>query len=159
MNNLKVMVVEDNALDMEVVTSALSNSNIEYFAVSDSDSAMQKAIVEQPRIAVLDMNMPHIDGRMLCESLQTHPATSHIKIIFLTASDSVEDVLFGVNVHAAAYYRKGVPMKELLDKIVTIDFAANLREKVDEFKQFNKNLLTRYVAKVEEHSNRESSYH
>lgn len=151
MRALKVMVVEDSEFDMDIITEALKSSKINYFAVTNAEDALERAIKEQPRVAVLDMNMPHIDGKKLCEALQTHPATNHIKIIFLTASESVDDILFGVNIHAAGYYRKGVPMKHLLDKIITIDFAANLREKVNDFNQYNKNLLQRYETQVKTH--------
>jgi len=151
MTGLKVMVVEDNEFDMHVITEALKYAKINYFALTDPKEALQRAIDEQPGIAVLDMSMASMNGKALCKALQTHPATSHIKIIFLTASDSIDDVLFGVNVHAAAYYRKGVPMKELLNKIVTIDFASNLRERVTEFSQYNKNLLQRYENRVNSH--------
>ena len=151
MNTLKVMVVEDNEFDMAVITEALKSAGIKHFAVTDSETALKKAIEEQPGIAVLDMNMPHTDGKKLCEALQTHPATSHIKIIFLTASESVDDILYGANVHAAGYYVKGVAMKHLLNKIISVDFAANLREKVNDFNQFNKTLLQRYESRVETH--------
>lgn len=144
MSNLSVLVVEDNETDMAVITGALDASGISYLAVSNSKEAVEAAIRFNPRIALLDMNMPHLDGRELSELLQTNPLTSHIKIIFLTASENIDDVLFGVKVHASAYFRKGVPMRDLLDSIVSIDFATALREDVNEFHAFNKTLSAKY---------------
>lgn len=151
MIDLSVLVVEDNEMDMAVITEALKSANIEYIAVSNSHDAIEAAIKHKPRIALLDMHMPHIDGKELCEILQTNPLTSNIKIIFLTASASVDDILFGVNVHAAAYYIKGVPMRELLNRIISIDFATAMREEVNQYQRFNNSIADKYQRICELH--------
>jgi len=143
-NKLKVLVVEDSPIEMLIITTALDSAKIDYVAVSNSADAMEAAITHKPGIALLDMNMPGIDGRELCELLQTNPLTSHIKVVFLTASESVDDILYGVNVHAAAYCIKGISAHELLNHIISIDFATGLRAEVNQFQQFNKHLVNKY---------------
>ena len=139
-HDIKVMVVEDNDLDMSLVTSALEADGIDYLAIKDSTKALEAAIKYQPSIAILDLNMPEVDGREVRKQLHTHPLTSHVKIIFLSASDSVEDVLYGLNVQASAYFKKGVRIGQLINSIVAIDSTAKLKKSIDTYAHFTTNL-------------------
>lgn len=150
MNDVSVLVVEDNQFDMTIITEALKAAEIEYIAVHNSVDAIEAAIKHQPSIALLDLNMPVIDGRELCETLQKEPKTNHIKVIFLTASDRAEDILFGVRMHAA-YYVKGVSIQSLIKGIKGIDFAVKLEEEVTSYQNLNHALHNKYNRVCELH--------
>lgn len=150
MNEVSVLVVEDNESDMKVITGALRDAGIAFLAVKNSVEALEAIERFKPSIALLDLNMPELSGRALCKIIKSNPKTRHIEVIFLTASDRKEDVLFGVKMHAA-YYVKGVSMAELIKGIRGIDFAVHLEDEIDEFQKLNLNLHNKYQQVCELH--------
>ena len=145
MSKLKVMVVEDNAIDMSVITNALDAACIEYRAVGSSADALQTAIDYQPSIAILDLSMPELSGRQVRRQLHTNPLTSTIKVIFLSASNSVDDVIYGLNVHVSAYFKKGVKIGQLINSISAIDGTTNIRASVNAFASSNQRMADKYA--------------
>ena len=151
MSNLRVMVVEDNEIDMSVITAALDAAGIEFLAVNDSKNALKAAIEFQPSIAILDLNMPKFSGKQVREQLHTHPMTSQIKVIFLSASDSVDDVLYGLNVHASAYFKKGVKIGQVINSINAIDGTTKMRASINTFAATNQRLANKYITMCANH--------
>ncbi|MEH6711624.1 MAG: response regulator [Paraglaciecola polaris] len=144
MSDFQVLVVEDNENDMLVICTALEKAGISYIATCSGTEALNAAITHKPEIAILDMNLPDIDGKQLCEMLQTNPETGHIKIMFLTASENVDDVLFGLHVHIAAFYFKGVRIQTVIEHIETINDDAHIRNGLNEFEQHYKHISDKY---------------
>jgi len=145
MSNFQVLVVEDNENDMLIICTALEKAGISYIATCSGNEALNAAIEHKPEIAILDMNLPDIDGRQLCELLQTNPSTGHIKIVFLTASRHVDDVLFGLHVHIAAFYTKGAPIQTVIEHISTLSDDTHLRNGLNEFEQHYKHISDKYT--------------
>jgi CheY-like chemotaxis protein len=145
-NELRVMVVEDNEFDMTVITSALDAAGIDYKAVSDSREVLQVAIEYKPSIAILDIQMPEFNGKQVREQLLTRPETSHIKVIFLSASDSAEDVLYGLNLHFSGYFKKGVQIGHVIDSVMAIDCVTNIRKSINEYSHISQRIANKYLA-------------
>ncbi|WP_019027994.1 response regulator [Colwellia piezophila] len=94
-SNLSLLIVDDNAINREVLRSQLEHWGIN---VSDSSSGAdalqlcQKLIdSEQPLfdVAFLDMQMPEIDGEELGRKLQAHSMFKTIKLIMMTSISSI----------------------------------------------------------------------
>ena len=144
MTNMRVMVVEDNEIDLTVITTALVAAGIEFKAVAKSTDALQVALEYKPSIAILDMNMPELSGRELQEQLRTHPETTLVKIIFLSASESIEDVVYGLNLQASAYFKKGVRIGQVISNINAIDGTSRIRSSLNDFASYNKRIAEKY---------------
>ena len=144
MDNIRVMVVEDNELDMEVITSALENADIEFVAVSKSTDALKVALEYKPSMAILDMNMPELNGKEVQAQLHTNPATSEIKTVFLSAEGNLGEVIYGVNVQASAYFKKGVQIGQLISSINAIDGTTKIRTSIDNFAALNRRMVEKY---------------
>tara|TARA_R110002124_G_C8941038_1_gene512686 strand:- start:380 stop:862 length:483 start_codon:yes stop_codon:yes gene_type:complete len=144
MTNMRVMVVEDNEIDLTVITTALVAAGIEFKAVSKSTDALQVALEYKPSIAILDMNMPELSGRELQEQLRMHPETTLVKIIFLSASESIDDVVYGLNLQASAYFKKGVRIGQVISNINAIDGTSRIRSSLNDFASYNKRIAEKY---------------
>jgi DNA-binding response OmpR family regulator len=144
MNDIKVMVVENNQIDMSVITEALTAADIDYIAVGNSRDALSVALKYKPTIAILDTYMPDLSGEEVRKQLHTHPATSNIKVIFLSAAESIDDTLFGLNLHVSAYFKKGVRIGQIINSINAIDGATKLRGSVNSFASMSKVLNDKY---------------
>ena len=144
MADFTVLVVEDELSARNIIIEALKFENIEYYAVNNSADALRMAILHKPEIAILDMNLPDADGKELCEMLQTHPETGHMKIIFLTASTRYKDVLFGVRAHIAGFYNKGVPISNIIQYVIALNSDAHMRDGLSSFKEHHKRMAEKY---------------
>ena len=144
MSKMRVMVVEDNEIDLTVITGALTAAGIEYKAVAKSTDALRVALEYKPTIAILDMNMPELSGKEIQEQLKTHPMTSHVKIVFLSASESIDDVVYGLNLQASAYFKKGVKIGQVISSINAIDGTSRIRSSINDFASYNKRVAEKY---------------
>ena len=81
----KILVVEDNPLNMELITDILeSNSYCVVQAMSGSE-AIELAKSECPALILMDIQLPGLDGLTITGVLKDDPATRSIPVVALTA--------------------------------------------------------------------------
>src|SRR4029079_10832496 len=66
----------------------------------------QKVLSAHPQVIVSDINMPEMDGIVLCKKIKSDKRTSHIPIILLTALTGDSNQLRGLNTGANDYLTK-----------------------------------------------------
>ncbi|BDX06691.1 two-component system response regulator [Planctobacterium marinum] len=82
----KILVVDDDQINLETITHTLEYYGHNVFPVEDGESALMAVSEFCPELIILDINMPGMSGLEVCQRLQTNPDTSKIPIIFLTGS-------------------------------------------------------------------------
>ncbi|MGA8754403.1 response regulator [Candidatus Deferrimicrobium sp.] len=115
MENLRVLVVDDEADFLETVVMRLRRRKIDASGVDSGKKALE--IVENERfdVVVLDVLMPGLDGIETLKLLkQKNP---FIEVIMLTGHGSVESGLQGMQFGAFDYIMKPADLDELLEKI------------------------------------------
>ena len=114
---IRILIVEDNLEILEMLSSHLGK----YFLIETSTSGkegLQLAKKNCPHLALLDINIPGIDGFSLCKILKEDPETKTAKVILLTASYTDEDgKMMGKSAGCDAYLIKPVRSKILLEKV------------------------------------------
>jgi len=100
-----VLVVEDN---VELVQFIKENLEHKYNVITafNGKEALDSLEKEQPELIISDIMMPLMDGIELTKKLKANINYSHIPLILLTAKDSVEDKLHGLNCGADYYMAK-----------------------------------------------------
>jgi two-component system response regulator len=119
-----IFLVEDNASDEKLTRLAFKNCGVmnEIVVVRDGAAALDYlfatgAYVDRdasvlPRVILLDIKLPKIDGLEVLRQLRADPRTQLVPVVILTSSKQDEDVLRGYELGANAYVRKPVEFAE-----------------------------------------------
>ena len=91
-NNVKVLLVDDNPMILEMLRGALTPLAIVNTA-TDAADAMLKAVDDPPDLLVSDYRMPGMDGRQLVEKLKNRPRTAGAAVILLAAKSDITEKL------------------------------------------------------------------
>ena len=115
MENLRVLVVDDEADFLETIVKRLQRRKIDACGVDGGKKALE--IVENERfdVVVLDILMPGMDGIETLKLLKKKKP--FIEVIILTGHGSVESGLQGMQFGAFDYIMKPADLDELLEKI------------------------------------------
>lgn len=100
-----VLLVEDQD-DIRVYMRHLFSEQYQVIEAADGAEGWEKAARLLPDLVIADVSMPIMDGFALTHRLKSDPRTSHIPIIILTAKDTVDNQLTGLETGADDYLTK-----------------------------------------------------
>lgn len=115
--NNKVLVVDDNPIDLVLLKVHLEKMGLIPLLVQESRLAIETAIKEQPVLILLDKVMPGVDGFETCKRLKSDMRTSAIPVIFISADEQLSDKVAGLNLGAIDYITKPFDPGELKARI------------------------------------------
>jgi CheY-like chemotaxis protein len=81
----RVLLVEDNKDNLELVRFLLERAGFEVLAGHNGQEALELARKELPDLILMDLSLPGIDGWTAARELKDDPNTSHIPLLALTA--------------------------------------------------------------------------
>ena len=81
----RVMIVDDNALNVELVRFVLAEAGFELAVAFDAEQALAILPAFDPALVLMDIQMPGMDGLALTHRLKSDAATRHIVILAFTA--------------------------------------------------------------------------
>lgn len=81
----RVLIVDDNPTNLKLVAFLVKASGYDVDTAHDADSALAAISANRPRVILMDLQLPGIDGLELTRRLKADPATRGIKIIAVTA--------------------------------------------------------------------------
>ncbi len=116
---MKVLVAEDHPESRQILIDVLTASGYKVLSATNGRDALLMARNELPDLAILDVNMPIIDGFEVCTTLKQDSTTEQIHIIMLTAQSDVESRVKGLGLGADDYVSKPFSPKELLARVDT----------------------------------------
>lgn len=124
----RILLVEDNANDIELILAALAENNLanEVVVVRDGEEALDylfrrgiyRLRMEGNPIAVLlDLKLPKVDGLEVLAQLKSDPGLKLIPVVMLTSSCEEQDLFKSYNLGTNAYVVKPVDFHEFVDAI------------------------------------------
>jgi len=115
MEKFSVIIVDDHPLFREGVRSVIdAEDDLDVLAEGTSgDQALQLVRELRPRVALIDINMPNMNGMQVTRQIKAERLDT--SIVLLTAYDDVEQVLHAFSAGAAAYCSKDVEAGKLVD--------------------------------------------
>lgn len=128
---VEILLVEDHAGDVRLTQRALSRLkiNTRLHVAVDGHEAMEFlhqrgnfAGAPRPKLILLDLNMPRMDGRAVLQALDGDPSLGTIPVVVLTTSDADPDVVSSFALCANSYHVKPNTFAEFvheLDRILT----------------------------------------
>ncbi len=109
----KVLVVDDEAANVRLLKTLLTHDGYSVVTASDGEEALAMVASVHPDLVVMDVLMPKLSGYEVCERIKGNPATRLTPVVLITALDSREDRIRGINAGADEFLTKPVDPHEL----------------------------------------------
>lgn len=115
--NCLILVVDDMLMNLQILAEILEAADYEITLAASGQQALERVKSVRPDLILLDLMMPEMSGFDVCESLKSDPYFIDIPIIFITASNSQNDILTAFDKGAVDYVVKPFNPPELLARV------------------------------------------
>ena len=113
----KILIVEDNPLNMRLIELALRAKGYTLLKATDGKEVIDAVVKELPDIILLDIQLPDISGLEIARRLKKNQAFKHIPIIAVTACAMKGDKERILEAGCNAYLPKPINIRKLPDKV------------------------------------------
>jgi len=114
---LKILLVEDDAMNRDMLSRRLVKRGYEVVIATDGEQGVAMTRSEAPALVLMDMSLPVMDGWTATRTLKDDPATADIPIIALTAHAMSGDEDKARQAGCDDFDTKPVELTRLLGKI------------------------------------------
>ena len=126
----RVLVIDDDKTNLEVLRTHLENVNFEVIQASNGEEAFEIINGNTVDIILCDVMMPLMDGYTFAMRKRDHHSLKEIPLVFISAKDQQEDIVRGYQAGALDYLSKPINSEELLLKVnAVINYAERYRRK------------------------------
>lgn len=130
MTNGTVLVVDDNAENLQLLTGHLYDAGFEVQFAQSGHEALERAHANPPDVIVLDIEMPDINGFEVCRRLQEDAVTNAIPVLFVTSHTDENYLVRGFEVGGVDYITKPVRRSELVSRVRTQQELKSARDRL-----------------------------
>lgn len=122
---VNILLVEDDEVDVMNVKRAFTKNNIknELFVAGNGVEALdmlRSAIVPLPRIIILDINMPKMNGIEFLKNLREDDNLKNISVFVMTTSNEDSDKINAYNLNVAGYILKPLSFEKFITSVATL---------------------------------------
>jgi CheY-like chemotaxis protein len=117
-DNSKVLVVEDNLLNLELVSDLLEAGGYQVLQAQSGPDALLIAEAEKPNLILMDIQLPGMDGLEVTRKLKENENTNSISVIALTAHAMRGDEERARDAGCSGYIAKPINTREFI-KIIS----------------------------------------
>ena len=124
-----ILLVEDNVSDVELALHALKKSNLAHKVkvVRDGAEALEfvfctgafadRRIENPPKLILLDLKLPKVDGLEVLEQVKKNPRTKTVPVVILTSSREDRDILKSYQLGANSYIVKPIDFDHFTEAV------------------------------------------
>jgi CheY-like chemotaxis protein len=128
---IEILLVEDNNDDVELTLHALRKENLanSIHVARDGEEALEflfcngkhveRSFDQPPRLVLLDLKLPKVDGMEVLKRLKGDPRTCTIPVVILTSSKEERDLVQGYGLGANSYIQKPVDFEQFRETVKT----------------------------------------
>lgn len=102
----KILVVDDSATEMAVMTSSLKAGGFDVVTATNGEEALQSLERDRPDVVVLDVIMPGKNGFQVCRQIRSDARWATLPIVMVTSKDQESDRFWGMKQGASDYITK-----------------------------------------------------
>ena len=118
--NKSILIVDDDEAIIKTLRPMLLSHGYAVLTAGSGEDGLQIVNAQKPDLVLLDVILPGIKGREVCQRLKEDPQTKGIPVVFLTAKDSPEDIQAEKDVGASGHVTKPVNIKALIETIQSV---------------------------------------
>jgi two-component system, response regulator len=149
-NEVEILLVEDNPNDAELALRALKKNNLanNVIRVCDGEEALDfifargqfksREKLNIPKLILLDLKLPKVDGLELLEIIKANPVTKLIPVVVLTSSNEESDMIESYRLGVNSYIVKPVDFDKFIESVSKIGFYWLLLNKQPDIKKLVK---------------------
>src|SRR5579871_3636253 len=112
-----ILAVDDEPDLLGTLTRLLGREGYEIATAGSAMEAWQKIVYRRPDLVILDVMMPGMDGVALCRQLRADTRYVDLLVLFLTAKNSTDDVVTGLDAGGDDYVMKPFEIAELTARV------------------------------------------
>ncbi len=121
---IKILLIEDNEKDIELTLHALRSENLgnEIHVARDGEEALEILAdceaelasnqVLLPKLILLDLKLPKVDGMQVLRQIKSSPVTRFIPVVVLTSSREDQDIVESYRLGVNSYLQKPVNFEQ-----------------------------------------------
>ena len=113
----KILVIEDNALNLKLVRSLLMLENYEVVEAGNAEAGIELAKSQRPDLILMDIQLPGMDGLSATRQLKADPEVNGIPVVALTAYAMLGDEQKALEAGCVGYISKPLDTKEFPELI------------------------------------------
>ncbi len=125
---MKILIADDSPVLRMVVTKLLEPEGYDVVTAEDGVEAITSFYDEKPDLVLLDVQMPKLNGYVVCRLIKEDPTAANIPVLILTVRTGTEDRYWGHKSGADGYLTKDALGDELLAAIRSALASRALRE-------------------------------
>jgi CheY-like chemotaxis protein len=130
-NAVEILLVEDDPLDVQLILRELeTDSKVQIHVARDGEEALdflfcrgtfaQRSLGNPPKLVLLDLKLPKVDGLQVLRELKARPETRAIPVIALTSSKEERDLIESYRLGVNSYIQKPVDFEKFRETIRTV---------------------------------------
>lgn len=131
-NETDILLVEDSQEDADLAIHSLRRENLanNIFIVRDGEEALDflfcrgsfatRSFDHPPKLVLLDLKLPKVDGIEVLKQLKQDPRTKAIPVVILTSSKEERDLVRGYELGANSYIQKPVDFEQFRQTVKTV---------------------------------------
>ncbi|HVN23481.1 MAG TPA: response regulator [Syntrophorhabdales bacterium] len=134
-NTIEIILVEDNPADVEMTIAALKERNLANkvhvlrdgaealaYIMNNVDCRPGKAEQQCPKLVLLDLKLPKVDGLELLKRIRSDERTKSVPVVILTSSNEERDRIASYRLGVNSYVVKPVDFDEFARAVAEIGF-------------------------------------
>lgn len=112
-----IIAADDNPHNLQLLEAILESQGYTFFGVPSGEECLELAARMQPRLFILDVDMPEMDGFETCRRLRANPVTRDIPVAFFTAHHRKIDLREGLAAGGNDFLLKPIDPVKLLARV------------------------------------------
>jgi adenylate cyclase len=141
-----ILVADDDWLNRDLLKTYLTKAGYEVVTAADGQTALELALQSPPDLALVDVQMPRMNGLELCAALKSSPGTRFVPVVMVTALDSEEEELKAIEVGADDFIIKPYRSLVLLTRVRSLLRIKRLHDEIEAYNRLLRQVLDRFLA-------------
>ena len=128
MTGKKILIIEDNLLNLELATDLLEANGFTVSSAQTAEEGLRMAHELLPDLVLMDFSLPGMDGLTATKNLKADPATRQISVVGLTANAMKGDEELALNAGCDGYLTKPIDTRTFIAAVNKFIELAKLRQ-------------------------------